>query len=71
MTTSTSSLESTNRRAISGSVIPAGTSGFRDLFQDADRFEIGRGVRPYVASLDDLDRIVKAISPELPEGRTA
>lgn len=36
---------------------PAGTSGFRDLFQDADRFEIGRGVRPYVASLDDLDRV--------------
>lgn len=36
---------------------PAGTSGFRDLFQDADRFEIGRGVRPYVASIDDLDRV--------------
>jgi len=36
---------------------PAGTSGFRDLFQDADRFEVGRGVRPYVASLDDLDRV--------------
>ncbi len=36
---------------------PAGTHGFRDLFQDADRFEVGRGVRPYVASPDDLDRV--------------
>ena len=25
---------------------PAGTNGFRDLFQDADRFDIGPGIRP-------------------------
>jgi len=42
---------------------PAGTSGFRDLFQDADRFEVGRGMRPYVASLDDLDRVGHASAP--------
>jgi len=36
---------------------PAGTSGYRDLFQDADRFDVGAGVRPYVASPDDLGRI--------------
>jgi hypothetical protein len=42
---------------------PAGTRGFRDLFQDADRFEVGRGVRPYVASLDDLDRVGHASAP--------
>ena len=45
---------------------PAGTSGFRDLFQDADRFEVGRGVRPYVASLDDLDRVGHASAPPPP-----
>ena len=42
---------------------PAGTSGFRDLFQDADRFEIGRGVHPYVASPEDLDRVGHASAP--------
>ena len=45
---------------------PAGTNGFRDLFQDADRFEVGRGVRPYVASLDDLDRIGHDVAPPAP-----
>ena len=42
---------------------PAGTSGFRDLFQDADRFEIGRGVHPYVASPEDLDRVGHGSAP--------
>jgi hypothetical protein len=36
---------------------PAGTNGYRDLFQDADRFELTAGVRPYVASLEDLERL--------------
>jgi hypothetical protein len=36
---------------------PAGTSGYRDLFQDADRFELSAGVRPHVASLEDLERL--------------
>lgn len=42
---------------------PAGTSGFRDLFQDAERYEVGRGARPYVASLDDLDRVGHGSAP--------
>ncbi len=36
---------------------PAGTNGYRDLFQDADRFELSRGVRPHVASTEDLERL--------------
>lgn len=47
---------------------PAGTSGYRDLFQDADRFDVGPGVRPYVASPDDLDRIGRVgEGPRVPE----
>ena len=42
---------------------PAGTNGFRDLFQDADSCDVGRGARPYVASLDDLDRVGHAGAP--------
>lgn len=43
---------------------PAGTDGYRDLFQDADRCEIGRGVRPYVASPDDLERLRHGTTPK-------
>jgi hypothetical protein len=42
---------------------PAGTSGYRDLFQDADRCELSRGVRPHVASIDDLERLRHGIGP--------
>ena len=42
---------------------PRARNGYRDLFQDADRFDVGRGVRPYVASLDDLDRVGHAGAP--------
>jgi hypothetical protein len=42
---------------------PAGTSGYRDLFQDAERYELGRGARPHVASADDLDRVGHAGAP--------
>ena len=36
---------------------PAGTNGYRDLFQDADRCDLAPGVRPHVASIDDLERL--------------
>ncbi|HEV7805675.1 MAG TPA: hypothetical protein VGO80_07655 [Solirubrobacteraceae bacterium] len=42
---------------------PAGTSGYRDLFQDADRFELAPGVRPHVASIDDLERLAHGSAP--------
>jgi hypothetical protein len=42
---------------------PAGTNGYRDLFQDADRCELSRGARPHVASIDDLERVRHAIGP--------
>lgn len=45
---------------------PSGTTGYRDLFQDADRFELGRGARPYVASPDDLDRMAHGAAPPPP-----
>jgi hypothetical protein len=45
---------------------PAGTSGYRDLFQDADRYEIGRGARPYVVSPDDLDRVMHGAGSPAP-----
>ena len=52
---------------------PAGTGGFRDLFQDADRFPVAPGVRPYVASLEDLARVGRvgapARAPEVPLAR--
>lgn len=48
---------------------PAGTSGYRDLFQDAERYEIAVGARPYVVSPDDLDRVTRGTGPgpALPE----
>jgi hypothetical protein len=42
---------------------PAGTSGYRDLFQDAERYEIAPGARPYVVSPDDLDRVLRRTGP--------
>jgi hypothetical protein len=42
---------------------PAGTSGYRDLFQDAERYEIAPGARPYVVSPDDLDRVMRRTGP--------
>jgi hypothetical protein len=43
---------------------PAGTAGYRDLFQDADRYEIAPGARPYVVSPDDLDRVMRGTGPK-------
>jgi hypothetical protein len=42
---------------------PAGTSGYRDLFQDAERYEIAPGARPYVVSPEDLDRVMRRTGP--------
>jgi hypothetical protein len=42
---------------------PAGTNGYRDIFQDADRFELAPGVRPHVASIDDLERLAHGVAP--------
>lgn len=36
---------------------PAGTSGYRDLFDDAARVELTAGVRPLVSSSADLERM--------------
>jgi hypothetical protein len=43
---------------------PAGTDGYRDLFQDADRFPLALGARPHVASVEDLERIAHGAAPE-------
>jgi hypothetical protein len=42
---------------------PAGTNGYRDLFQDADRCELSRGARPHVASIEDLERLRHGTGP--------
>jgi transcriptional regulator with XRE-family HTH domain len=44
---------------------PAGTRGFDDLRRRADREPLGRGLRPQVASTDDLARMVGALDREL------
>jgi hypothetical protein len=43
---------------------PAGTRGFDDLRRAATREPLGRGVRPQVASLGDLARMVSALGRE-------
>ena len=40
---------------------PAGTSGYDDLRRRADREPLGRGLRPQIASADDLARMVGAL----------
>ncbi|HEY1538816.1 MAG TPA: hypothetical protein VGF63_05405 [Solirubrobacteraceae bacterium] len=52
---------------------PAGTNGYRDLFQDAQRYELGTGARPHVAAPDDLERLVQggARTPVAPPPRLA
>jgi hypothetical protein len=42
---------------------PAGTRGYRDLFDDAARILLAPGVNPLVASLDDLARIARGGAP--------
>jgi len=43
---------------------PAGTRGYDDLRRRADREPLGRGIRPQVASTDDLARMLGAIDRE-------
>jgi hypothetical protein len=43
---------------------PAGTRGYDDLRKAATREGIGRGVRPAVASIDDLARMLAALGRE-------
>jgi hypothetical protein len=45
---------------------PAGTNGFRDLFQDSSRIELAAGARPDVASPEDLDRMAHGAAPAPP-----
>lgn len=47
---------------------PAGTRGYDDLRRRADREPLGRGLRPQVASADDLARMLGALgrSEQLP-----
>jgi hypothetical protein len=40
---------------------PAGTRGYDDLRRRADREPLGRGLRPQVASTDDLARMLGAL----------
>jgi hypothetical protein len=43
---------------------PAGTRGYDDLRRRADREPLGRGIRPQVASGDDLARMLGALDRE-------
>jgi len=43
---------------------PAGTRGYDDLRRAASREPLGRGVRPSVASTDDLARMLAALGQE-------
>lgn len=43
---------------------PAGTRGYDDLRRAANREPLGRGVRPSVASIGDLARMVSALDDE-------
>ena len=44
---------------------PAGTHGYRDLFDDASRIRLAPGVSPLVASPQDLQRIARGSAPIL------
>ena len=44
---------------------PAGMRGYDDLRRRADREPLGRGLRPQVASADDLARMLGALDREL------
>jgi hypothetical protein len=43
---------------------PAGTRGYDDLRRRADREPLGRGLRPRIASTDDLARMLGALDRE-------
>ena len=43
---------------------PAGTRGYDDLRRAANREPLGRGVKPLVASIGDLARMLSALADE-------
>jgi hypothetical protein len=45
---------------------PAGTGGYRDLFDDASHTLLAPGVRPLVAAPADLERIARGAAPAVP-----
>jgi hypothetical protein len=45
---------------------PAGTGGYRDLFDDASHVELAPSVRPLVAASADLERIARGAAPAVP-----
>ncbi|HEV7804757.1 MAG TPA: hypothetical protein VGO80_02980 [Solirubrobacteraceae bacterium] len=56
----------TNQADIDLNFEPAGTRGYRDLFDDASRIRLAPGVSPLVASPEDLQRIARGTAPLLP-----
>jgi hypothetical protein len=50
---------------------PAGTRGYDDLRRRADREPLGRGLRPQIASADDLARTLGALDRADPGGPAA
>jgi hypothetical protein len=48
---------------------PAGTRGYDDLRRRADHEPLGRGLRPQIASIDDLARMLGALDREQDEER--
>ena len=48
---------------------PAGTGGYDDLRRRADREPLGRGLRPRIASTDDLARMLGALHRDQDEER--
>jgi len=42
---------------------PAGTNGYRDLFEDAVRHQLAADVRPHIASVEDLGRLSRGTPP--------
>jgi hypothetical protein len=48
---------------------PAGTGGYDDLRRRAHREPLGRGLRPRIASTDDLARMLSALHPDKDEER--
>ena len=45
---------------------PAGTAGYRDLFDEAKHVALAPGVSPLVAAREDLDRIGRGAAPPVP-----
>ena len=55
---------STNRGELKVVQQPEGTRGYEDLRRAATREPLGRGIRPSVASVDDLARMLAALGRE-------